>query len=73
MLSNELEHCLNNAFHKARENHHELITVEHLLLALLDVPKVEEIVRACNADISALKKELLEFCLLYTSEAPDEG
>ncbi|MEE2683859.1 MAG: ATP-dependent Clp protease ATP-binding subunit ClpA [Pseudomonadota bacterium] len=72
MLSNELEHCLNNAFHKARESHHELITVEHLLLALLDVPKVEEIIRACNADISALKKELLEFIYNSTPRIKDK-
>ena len=72
MLSNELEHCLNNAFHKARENHHELITVEHLLLALLDIPKVEEIIRACNADILALKKELFEFIYNSTPRMKDK-
>ena len=72
MLSNDLERCLNNAFHKARENHHELITVEHLLLALLDIPKVEEIIRACNADILALKKELFEFIYNSTPRMKDK-
>ena len=43
MLSDELEYCLNNAFQNARENLHELITIEHLLLALLNVPDILEI------------------------------
>ena len=47
MLSNELEYCLNDAFHQAREARHEYLTVEHLLLAILDTPKVREILRAC--------------------------
>ena len=46
MLSNELEFCLNDAFQKAREAQHEFITVEHLLLALLDTPRVLEILNA---------------------------
>ena len=49
MLSNELEYCLNDAFHQAREARHEYLTVEHLLLAILDTPKVREILRACGA------------------------
>ena len=40
MLSSELEYCLNDAFQRAREERHEFITVEHLLLALLDTPAV---------------------------------
>ena len=42
MLSSELEYCLNDAFQRAREERHEFITVEHLLLALLDTPTVIE-------------------------------
>ena len=61
MLSNELEFCLNEAFRNAREKRHEFMTVEHLLLALLDVPKVVEIVRACGGDVASLRKDLLEF------------
>ena len=45
MLSNELEYCLNDAFHQAREARHEYLTVEHLLLAILDTPKVREILQ----------------------------
>ena len=60
MLSNELEFCLNDAFHQAREARHEYLTVEHLLLAILDTPKVREILRACGADLAKLKQELRE-------------
>ena len=58
MLSNELEYCLNDAFHQAREARHEYLTVEHLLLAILDTPKVREVLRACGADLAKLKQEL---------------
>ena len=61
MLSSELEYCLNEAFQKAREEHHEFITVEHLLLALLDTPQVIEILQNCGADIGRLSRELQEF------------
>ncbi|MDH3769347.1 MAG: hypothetical protein OES99_12980, partial [Gammaproteobacteria bacterium] len=40
MLSTELEFCLNEAFQNAREKRHEFMTVEHLLLALVEVPQV---------------------------------
>jgi ATP-dependent Clp protease ATP-binding subunit ClpA len=58
VLSNELEYCLNDAFHQAREARHEYLTVEHLLLAILDTPRVREILRACGADLAKLKQEL---------------
>ncbi len=58
MLSNELEYCLNDAFHQAREARHEYLTVEHLLLAVLDTPKVREILRACGADLAQMRQEL---------------
>ncbi|MBV9344772.1 MAG: ATP-dependent Clp protease ATP-binding subunit ClpA [Gammaproteobacteria bacterium] len=60
MLSNELEYCLNDAFHQAREARHEYLTVEHLLLAILDTPKVREVLRACGADLAQFKQELKE-------------
>ncbi|HXR90244.1 MAG TPA: ATP-dependent Clp protease ATP-binding subunit ClpA [Steroidobacteraceae bacterium] len=60
MLSNELEYCLNDAFHQAREARHEYLTVEHLLLAILDTPKVREVLRACGSDLGKLKQELKE-------------
>jgi ATP-dependent Clp protease ATP-binding subunit ClpA len=58
MLSAELEYCLNEAFQRAREERHEFITVEHLLLALLDTPQVVEILENCGADIARLSKDL---------------
>jgi ATP-dependent Clp protease ATP-binding subunit ClpA len=61
VLSSELEICLNEAFQGAREARHEFMTVEHLLLAIIDTPKVREILRACGADSTRLRKELKEF------------
>jgi len=60
VLSNELETCLNSAFQMAREGRHEFLTVEHLLLAILDTPKVQEVLRACGADPDSLSNELRE-------------
>lgn len=61
MLSSELEFCLNEAFRGARRERHEFMTVEHLLLALIDVPKIFEILRSCGADVTRLRQELNEF------------
>ena len=61
MLSTELEYCLNDAFQRAREERHEFITVEHLLLALLDTPQVIEILKACGTDLGRLRRELKTF------------
>jgi ATP-dependent Clp protease ATP-binding subunit ClpA len=61
VLSSELEICLNEAFQGARDARHEFMTVEHLLLAIIDTPKVREILRACGADATRLRKELKEF------------
>jgi len=61
MLSSELEFCLNEAFQSARERRHEFMTVEHLLLALLDIPKVHEILKACNSNVGQLRRQLMEF------------
>ncbi|MBW3568014.1 MAG: AAA family ATPase, partial [Proteobacteria bacterium] len=58
MLSKELEVCLNEAFSGARRRRHEFITVEHLLLALLDSTRVVEILRSCGANVETLRKEL---------------
>ena len=61
MLSSELEYCLNEAYQGARDKRHEFITVEHLLLSLLDSPEVVEILKACGAGISQLRQELDQF------------
>ena len=61
MLSSELEFCLNEAFQRARDHRHEFMTVEHLLLALLDIPRVHEILKACDSNIPELRRQLTEF------------
>ena len=58
MLSSELEFCLNQAFHQARTARHEFLTVEHLLLAILDAPKVREVLEGCGADLDRLSADL---------------
>jgi len=61
VLSKELEFTLNLAFKEAREQHHEFMTVEHLLLALLDNPAAAEVLGACSVDLQRLRSELLAF------------
>jgi ATP-dependent Clp protease ATP-binding subunit ClpA len=61
MLSAELEYALNEAFQRARDAQHEFITVEHLLLALLDTPEVLDILKACGLEIGRLRSDLGEF------------
>lgn len=61
MLSKELELTLNQAFQEAREKRHEFMTVEHLLLALLENPSATSVLIACGAEIESLKKELSAF------------
>jgi ATP-dependent Clp protease ATP-binding subunit ClpA len=61
MLSKELEFTLNLAFKEAREKRHEFMTVEHLLLALLDNPTAAAVLKACGADTDRLKTELVGF------------
>lgn len=61
MLSKELEFTLNQAFKRAKEKQHEFMTVDHLLLGLLDNPAAAEVLRACGADIEVLRKQLSEF------------
>ncbi len=61
MLSKELEYTLNQAFKSARELRHEFMTVEHLLLALLDNPSAVEVLRACAADMDSLRSDLASY------------
>ena len=61
MLNKELEASLNQAFRQAREKDHEFMTVEHLLLALLDNPSASDVLRACGADLDVLRRELTAF------------
>ncbi len=61
MLNKELEYTLNTAFREASEKHHEFMTVEHLLLALLDNSAAAGVLHACGVDLTQLKKELAAF------------
>jgi len=72
MLSSELEYCLNEAFQRARAERHEYMTVEHLLLAILDIPKAAEILTACGADLSRLRRDLEEFIDESTPRLPSD-
>ena len=61
MIAQELEVSLHMAFVEARQQRHEFITVEHLLLALLDNPSAAEVLRACSANIDDLRASLANF------------
>ncbi len=61
MLDKELEQTLNNAFREAREQRHEFMTVEHLLLALLDNLSASKVLKACGANLNALHSDLIKF------------
>ncbi|MBL8378601.1 MAG: ATP-dependent Clp protease ATP-binding subunit ClpA [Burkholderiales bacterium] len=66
MIAQELEVSLHMAFVEARQKRHEFITVEHLLLALLDNPTAAEVLRAVGANIDDLRKNLIQFITEHT-------
>ena len=68
MIAQELEVTLHMAFMDARQRKHEFVTVEHLLLALLDNPSASEIFKACDIDVTDLRKILLEFVEEHTPQ-----
>ncbi|MFA7506157.1 MAG: ATP-dependent Clp protease ATP-binding subunit ClpA [Burkholderiaceae bacterium] len=70
MIAQELEVSLHMAFVEARQQRHEFITVEHLLLALLDNPSAAEVLRACAANIDELRKNLTGFIKENTPVVP---
>lgn len=72
MLDKALEQSLNHAFHDAREKRHEFITIEHLMLALLDNKDALEVLRAVGADIGVLKSDLEKFVNQTTPQFSDE-
>jgi ATP-dependent Clp protease ATP-binding subunit ClpA len=71
MLSKELEQTLNDAFRSARSRRHEFMTVEHLLLALLDNNDAIRVLKACGAEISNLRGDLVEFIDSTTPLIPE--
>ncbi|MEQ3695677.1 MAG: ATP-dependent Clp protease ATP-binding subunit ClpA [Pseudomonadales bacterium] len=71
MLSKDLELTLNNAFRGARDRRHEFMTVEHLLLALLENDSAVEVLSACGASLARLRVELDEFVNTTTPLIPE--
>ncbi|HJW27608.1 MAG TPA: Clp protease N-terminal domain-containing protein, partial [Rhodocyclaceae bacterium] len=72
MIAQELEVSLHMAFVEARQKRHEFITVEHLLLALLDNPSAAEALRACGGKIDVLRKDLTNFINEHTPTVSGE-
>jgi ATP-dependent Clp protease ATP-binding subunit ClpA len=73
MIAQELEVSLHMAFVEARRKRHEFITVEHLLLALLDNPSAAEVLRACAADLDELRREVSSFVDQHTPTVPGDN
>jgi ATP-dependent Clp protease ATP-binding subunit ClpA len=73
MIAQELEVSLHMAFVEARQARYEFITVEHLLLALLDNPSAAEVMRACAVNIEDLRKTLANFITDNTPTVPGTG
>jgi len=69
MIAQELEVTLHMAFMDARQKRHELISVEHLLLAMLDNPSAIEVLRACGAKIDDMREQLVKFIEEHTPKA----
>lgn len=72
MLSKELELTLNTAFTVARSKRHEFMTVEHLLLALLDNASAADVLRACGANLDKLRSDLQDFINSTTPLIPED-
>ena len=68
MIAQELEVSLHMAFVEARQKRHEFITVEHLLLALLDNPSAQDVLKACAVNINELRKSLTNFITEHTPQ-----
>ena len=72
MLNKELEFTLNLAFKEAKEKRHEFMTVEHLLLSLLDNPSAEHVLHACEVNIDILRQDLENYINETTPVLPFE-
>ena len=73
MIAQELEVSLHMAFMEARQKRHEFITVEHLLLAMLDNPSAADVLRACAANVDDLRHKLSDFIDKHTPKVAGEG
>ncbi|NNJ92287.1 MAG: ATP-dependent Clp protease ATP-binding subunit ClpA [Gammaproteobacteria bacterium] len=72
MLSKELEFTLSQAFTQARNRKHEFMTIEHLLLALIDNPTAAEVLIACGADTDRLRDDIIKFLEETTPRLPSD-
>jgi ATP-dependent Clp protease ATP-binding subunit ClpA len=66
MIAQELEVSLHMAFVEARQKQHEFITVEHLLLAMLDNPSAAEVLKSCGVELDELRGVLTDFISEHT-------
>ncbi|MDO9466361.1 MAG: AAA family ATPase, partial [Thiobacillus sp.] len=73
MIAQELEVTLHMAFMDARQKRHEFISVEHLLMAMLDNPSAMEVLRACGANIESMREQLGAFIEEHTPKLGGEG
>ena len=71
MLSKDLDFSLAQAFNEAKGKRHEFLTIEHLLLALLDNPSSMEVLKACGTDLDQLRADLTRFLDETTPVIPD--
>ncbi|MDQ3511322.1 MAG: AAA family ATPase, partial [Pseudomonadota bacterium] len=72
MFSKDLEYSIGQCYKRAREARHEYMTVEHLLLALLDNPSAEIVLKACSADFPRLRGDLEQAIATSVSVLPDD-
>lgn len=72
MLNKELEFTLNMAFKDAKEKRYEFMTVEHLLLSLLDNPAAGNVLQACDANLDTLRRDLEDFIQETTPRIPED-
>ncbi|MEW6120928.1 MAG: ATP-dependent Clp protease ATP-binding subunit ClpA [Pseudomonadota bacterium] len=73
MIAQELEVTLHMAFMDARQKRHEFISVEHLLLAMLDNPSAAEVLRACGANLDQMREQIVKFIDEHTPRVAGDG
>ncbi len=72
MFSKDLEYSIGQCYKRAREARHEYMTVEHLLLALLDNPSAEGVLKACGVDFQRLRTDLEQAIATSVSVLPED-
>jgi ATP-dependent Clp protease ATP-binding subunit ClpA len=71
-ISRELQEALRRAFNEAQQQRHEYVTLEHVLLGLLEDPSVSEALGSCGADLKRLRKALYEFIDHSIEKLPED-